>query len=195
VSNRAPGVFPGGMSKLEWNFFDRDAVTVAKDLLGTFLVRRVNGKNRIGRIVEVEAYVGPQDRASHSSKGLTRRNRSMFGPPGYAYVYLIYGMHHCVNVVTGSEGHGAAVLIRAVEPVLNIHERTSGPGLVCRAMQIDLRLDGCDLLGDRLFIASDEQTPEFSIARSHRIGVGYAGSWARRLLRFSIRNNPFVSRP
>jgi DNA-3-methyladenine glycosylase len=104
------------MRTLPRSFYDRDTITVAKELLGKYLVHA----NRIGRIVEVEAYLGPHDRAAHSAKGLTERTRVMFGPPGHAYVYLIYGMYHCMNVVTEREGHASAVLLRAIEPIQNI---------------------------------------------------------------------------
>ena len=142
---------------------------------------------RLGRIVETEAYLGPQDRASHSSKGITVRNRSMFGPPGHAYVYQIYGLHFCMNAVTGPEGHGAAVLIRALEPLQGINARTTGPGLVCRALGLDRSWDGEDLLGDRLFILGRLEGDRPSIVRARRVGVDYAGAWARRLLRFMAR--------
>ena len=118
----------------------------------------------------------------------------MFGPPGYAYVYLIYGIHHCMNVVTESEGNGAAVLLRAVEPVQNLAVRTNGPGLLSRALQIDRRLNGHDLLSDDFFIAPGPDAPSFAIVQRPRIGVDYAGAWARRRLRFYIKGNRFVSR-
>jgi DNA-3-methyladenine glycosylase len=119
----------------------------------------------------------------------------MFGPPGYAYVYLIYGMYYCMNVVTEPLGHAAAVLIRAVEPVANLDGKTSGPGCVCRAMHIDKRLNGHNLASDDFFIAATSTRDRFAIVRRRRVGVDYAGPWARRLLRFYIRDNPFVSRP
>ena len=183
------------VKKLPRNFYDRDTVTVARELLGKWLVHRVGDVEFIGRIVETEAYVGPHDLASHSSKGLTERTKIMFGPPGHAYVYLIYGMHHCMNIVTERNGHGAAVLLRAVEPVRNITARTCGPGLLCRAMQIDRRLNGCDLLGGDLFVAATEANRVVKVVKTPRIGVDYAGSWAARHLRFYIKGNPFVSRP
>ena len=147
----------------------------------------------VWRIVEVEAYIGAHDLASHSSKGLTERTKVMFGQPGHAYVYLIYGVHHCMNVVTEREGNGAAVLIRAIEPVQNISTRTNGPGLLCRAMQIHKRLNGHDLLSEDFFVASPENAARLSIVKRPRIGVDYAGAWARRHLRFYIRGNKFVS--
>lgn len=182
------------MRKLPRRFYDRDTVVVAKELLGKLLVHRVAGGERIGRIVEVEAYVGSHDLASHSSKGLTARTKVMFGLPGHAYVYLIYGMYHCMNVVTEREGHAAAVLLRAIEPVQNISGRTNGPGLLCRAMGISRHLDGHDLLSDEFFVSEPDAAVKFSIVKRPRVGVDYAGKWAGKLLRFYIKDNPFVSR-
>jgi DNA-3-methyladenine glycosylase len=181
--------------KLPRPFYDRDAATVAQELLGKHLVRVSGGAERIGRIVEVEAYIGPHDRASHSSRGRTERNRVMFGPPGHAYVYMIYGIYWCMNVVTEREGFASAVLLRALEPVQNIGGRTRGPGLLCRAMEIDHRLNGADLLGDDFHIAEPTFAEPFTLVKRPRIGVDYAGGWARRLLRFYIKGNPFVSKP
>lgn len=182
------------MRRLNRAFYDRDTISVARDLLGKYLVRIYRGRKRVGRIVEVEAYLGPHDRAAHSCRGLTPRTQIMFGPPGHAYVYLIYGMYCCMNVVTESEGHGSAVLLRALEPVDNIHGRTQGPGLLCRAMAIDRGLNGCDLLSSHLHIAEKHDEPPVRIARRPRIGVDYAGAWARRLLRFYDRDSSFVSK-
>ena len=183
-----------GLVPLPRAFYDRDTIQVARDLLGKVLVHVADGVERVGRIVEVEAYLGPRDRAAHSARGLTRRTRVMFGPPGHAYVYLIYGIHCCMNVVTEADGHASAVLLRAVEPVANVEGRTQGPGLLCRALGIDRRQNGQDLLSQALYIAAVAGPPP-SIIRRPRIGVDYAGDWARRLLRFYIRGNPFVSRP
>ena len=167
---------------------------MARDLLGKCLVHRGDGAPRVSRIVEVEAYLGPHDLAAHSARGLTPRTRVMFGPPGFAYVYLIYGMYQCMNVVTQAEGKASAVLLRAVEPVRNVTGRTQGPGLLCRAMGIDGRLNGHDLLSRNFYIADDGTSVE-SIVKRPRIGVDYAGHWAKRLLRFYVRGNPYVSRP
>jgi len=183
------------LRKLPRSFYDRDTVEVARDLIGKYLVHVVDGVERVGRIVEVEAYLGPHDLAAHSAKGLTARTRVMFGPPGHAYVYLIYGMHCCMNVVTQAEGRASAVLLRALEPVKNVEGRTQGPGLLCKAMGIDRRLNGHDLLSAGFFIADDGAGGRHVIVKRPRIGVDYAGHWARRLLRFYIRGNPFVSRP
>jgi len=182
------------VTKLPRTFYDRDTTVVAQELLGKLLVHQADGVDLIGKIVEVEAYLGEHDLAAHSSKGLTERTKIMFGPPGHAYVYLIYGMHHCMNVVTEREGHASAVLLRAVEPVKNLAGRTQGPGLLCSAMKIDRRLNGHDLLSDDFFIAEPDAADIFSIVKRHRIGVDYARHWARRLLRFYIKDNPFVSR-
>jgi DNA-3-methyladenine glycosylase len=176
-------------------FYDRDTVAVARDLLGKHLVHVSRGVERIGRIVEVEAYLGPHDLASHSSRGHTSRTRVMFGPPGHAYVFLVYGIHCCMNVVTERDGHASAVLIRAVEPVKNAEGSTRGPGRLCKAMHIDRRLNGHDLVGDDFFIADPVDAGTPSIVKRPRIGVDYAGLWARRNLRFYIRGNPFVSKP
>jgi DNA-3-methyladenine glycosylase len=183
------------MRKLERSFYDRDTVLVARELLGKRLVHVSQGVERVGRIVEVEAYLGPYDLAAHSARGLTPRTKVMFGPPGHAYVYLIYGVYYCMNVVTQREGVASAVLLRALEPVRNVAGRTQGPGLLCRAMDIDKRLNVHDLLSDDFYIAAPQDVATFAIVKRPRIGVEYAGKWAKRLLRFYIRGNPFVSRP
>jgi DNA-3-methyladenine glycosylase len=183
------------VQKLPRKFYDRDTIIVAQALLGKFLVHNSAGVERIGKIVEVEAYLGEHDLAAHSSKGLTERTKTMFGPPGFAYVYLIYGVHHCMNVVTERAGQASAVLLRALEPVKNIEDRTQGPGLLCRAMGIDRRLNAHDLLSDNFFIAQPETAEKISIVKRPRIGVDYARHWAKRRLRFYLKGNPFVSRP
>jgi DNA-3-methyladenine glycosylase len=183
------------MRKLPRRFYDRDTIVVARELLGKYLVHASRGVEHIGRIVEVEAYLGPHDLAAHSSKGLTRRTQIMFGPPGHAYIYLIYGMHHCMNVVTERAGHASAVLLRAIEPVQGIEGRTQGPGLLCRAMDLDKRLNGHDLLSDDLHIAAPSRVEPLVIVKRPRVGVEFSGHWAKRLLRFYIKGNPFVSRP
>jgi DNA-3-methyladenine glycosylase len=182
------------MQKLPRSFYDRDTIVVARELLGKILVHTVNGIERAGKIVEAEAYLGPHDLAAHSARGMTERNKIMFGPPGHAYVYFIYGMYFCMNVVTEREGHASAVLLRAVEPVKNTEGRTCGPGLLCRAMKIDRRLNGHDLLSDNFFIGAPESAETFSTIKRPRIGVDYAKHWAKRHLRFYIKGNAFVSR-
>jgi DNA-3-methyladenine glycosylase len=181
--------------KLPRSFYDRDTIQVAHDLLGQHLVHVFAGVERVGRIVEVEAYLGPHDLAAHSARGRTKRTSVMFGPPGHAYVYLIYGMHWCMNFVTQAEGHASAVLLRALEPVKNVQDKTNGPGLLTRAMGIDGRYHGHDLLSDDLFVRRARLAGEpIAIVKRPRIGVDYAGHWARRLLRFYVKGNPWVSR-
>jgi DNA-3-methyladenine glycosylase len=182
------------MRKLPRSFYDRDTILVARELLGKLLVYESHGVKRVGKIVEVEAYLGPHDLAAHSAKGRTERTKVMFGPPGHAYVYLIYGMYHCMNVVTEREGHASAILLRAIEPVENVEGRTCGPGLLCRAMNIDRKLNAHNLLSDDLFIAAPDETKPFTIIKRPRIGVDYAKHWAKRHLRFYIKGNSFVSR-
>ena len=161
----APGKgMPTPSKPLPRAFYDRDTVAVARELLGKHLVHVSRGVERIGRIVEVEAYLGTNDLASHSSRGMTGRTRVMFGPPGHAYVYLVYGMHCCMNVVTQREGHASAVLLRAVEPVKNVEGSTRGPGRLCKAMRIDRGLNGHDLTGGDFYIA-DPPVPETSLHR------------------------------
>src|SRR5690625_6128470 len=174
------------MKKLPRDFYNRDTVEVARDLLGKLLVRHDGERRRIGRLTEGAADLGPHDLAAHPSRGLTPRTRVMFGPPGYAYVYLIYGMHHCMNVVTDEDGHGSAVLLRALEPVQNLPDNTRGPGRLCKAMGIDLSHYGHDLCSDDFFIATPPQTVSLEIVERPRIGVDYAGKWAHEPLRFSI---------
>jgi DNA-3-methyladenine glycosylase len=182
------------MKKLPRRFYDRDTILVAKELLGKYLVHVYEGVEQIGKIVEVEAYLGSHDLAAHSARGLTPRTQVMFGPPGYAYVYLIYGMYHCFNVVTENTGHASAVLIRALEPVNNIRAKTRGPGLLCKALNIDKRLHGQDLLSADLYIAEIPGAAPELIVKRPRIGVDYAKHWAKRLLRFYIKGNPYISR-
>src|ERR1700749_2325534 len=139
--------------KIPRSFYAReDTLLVARELIGLHLVHDDGVTKRVGRIVEVEAYQGPEDQASHAARGLTKRNEVMFGPPGHAYVYFIYGFWYCVNVVTSRKGVPHAVLLRALEPVSGITDKTWGPGLLCRAMNIDRRLNGMDLLGNVLWL-------------------------------------------
>ena len=181
--------------KLPRSFYARETLTVARDLLGMHLVRTGVHGRQIGRIVETEAYRGPKDLAAHSSRGRTKRTEVMFGPPGHAYVYLIYGFWNCLNFVTAADGVPHAVLIRALEPVSGIADTTHGPGLLCRALQIDRSLNGTDLTGGTLWVerptAREYRAPR--IARSRRIGVDYAGDWAKKPWRLFDSQSPYVS--
>lgn len=127
------------------DFYAQDTITVAQALLGSYLIVEHPNVTQIGRIVETEAYLGRLDLAAHSSKGITPRTKVMFGPPGHAYVYLIYGMYHCFNIVTEPIGSGTAVLIRALEPVDNLRLNASGPGRLCKALALDRRYNQQDL--------------------------------------------------
>ena len=182
--------------KITRDFYARDTLTVARELIGMRLAHALDGALRIGRIMETEAYQGPEDLAAHSSRGRTPRTEVMFGPPGHAYVYFIYGFWNCLNVVTEAQGVPHAVLLRALEPVSGIEDKTWGPGLLCRAMHIDRSLNGADLCGEVLWLerpgtAGRRGRPR--IGRSARIGVDYAGEWARRPWRFYDRDSSYVS--
>jgi DNA-3-methyladenine glycosylase len=180
---------------LDRAFYERPAIPVARALLGCTLVHvdAVAGVTRKARIVETEAYVGERDLASHSSKGRTARTAVMFGPPGHVYVYLIYGMHWCFNVVTERDGKAAAVLIRAAAPLQDCDGHLSGPGALCRGMHFDRRHYGMDLCGNTVFVEQRATRPH--IVASPRVNVDYAGEWALKPWRFAIDQEPLVSRP
>jgi DNA-3-methyladenine glycosylase len=189
----------------EW--FDRPSPSLARDLLGSRLVHDGPDGRVGGRIVEVEAYRGPEDLAAHSSRGRTARNAVMFGPPGHLYVYLIYGLHHCLNVVAGPGEKPEAVLIRALEIDEGValararrgsraaDERlAAGPGNVGQALGVDRSLNGTDLLAGPVWI-EPRQGRSPRILRGPRVGVGYAGAWADRPLRYWIADDRHRSRP
>ena len=167
-------------------YFNRPTLSVARSLIGKYLVRSINGRMLAGKIVEVEAYVGPQDKACHASKGRTQRNEVLFGPPGVAYVYLIYGMYHCLNVVTEREEFPSAILIRAIEID---GELIDGPGRLCRALQIDRCLNRVDLTTcESLWFEDRGILVERGDVGAHpRVGVAYAGEWAKKPWRFRLR--------
>ena len=176
-------------------FYARDAIAVASGLLGKVLVHRDGEVRRAARIVETEAYDGPDDQASHARFGPTPRARIMFGPPGFAYVYLIYGTSHCFNAVTGAEGHPSAVLVRAGEPIEGCLHATTGPGNLCRALGIRRQQhNGLDLTGAVLSI-EDAPAPAERTVASRRVNVHFAGRWADKPWRFALEGNRFVSRP
>ena len=199
-----------GDRKLPRDFYTRpNVLTVARELLGRLLVAPATARARVsGIIVETEAYRGPQDRASHAHGGRrTDRTRTMYAMGGTAYVYFVYGMYHQFNVVTNLEDVPHAVLVRALEPVEGIglmrkrrrgrsdQSLTNGPGKLCIALGIDRKLDGADLLGDRVWIEEGRgRIPPSAIAVGRRIGIDYAEAWVDKPWRFWIRNNPFVSR-
>lgn len=158
---------------------------VARDLLGRTLCRELpDGSVIRGRLIEVEAYDGPKDRASHAFRGLTPRNRWMFEAGGLAYVYLVYGMHHCLNIVTGEAGYPAAILLRASTSPNG--SPASGPGRLTRAFAVDRTLDGSSFLAGPLWLEAGEPVPDKLVRRTPRVGVDYAGSWASRRYRFLV---------
>jgi DNA-3-methyladenine glycosylase len=177
-------------------FYDRDAAAVARDLLGAVLRHETSEGVISGRIVETEAYLGPHDPASHSAVGRTARTWHMFGPPGTAYVYFIYGMHWCVNAVTREEGYGAAVLIRAVEPLTGLdlmrarrpkarrdHDLANGPGKLCAALGITRAHNGLLLTGDNpLAIRAGNPIPDAQVTVTPRIGISKAVDWPLRFV-------------
>lgn len=187
------------MPRLPREFYARDARVVARALIGTYLVR-VEEEGHHGeavvRIVETEAYRGPSDLACHARAGVTKRTATLFGPPGHAYVFLIYGMHECFNVVCFGEGKGHAVLVRGVEPVrgLALGARTDGPGRLASALGITRAHDKLDLVASpRLWLAPRTTRPR--IAVSPRVGVAYAGAIAEAPWRFYDAASAHVSRP
>jgi len=165
------------------DFFARRAEVVAPELLGVVLSRPCDGVLRRARLIEVEAYLGPKDLASHASKGLTNRTQVLYGRPGRAYVYFIYGMHWMFNIVTAEEGAGQAVLVRGAEPLDGWNVDLTGPGKLARAFEINSADNGLDLMrGDLHLEAEDGYRPR--IVRTKRIGIDYARHWKDRLLRF-----------
>jgi DNA-3-methyladenine glycosylase len=179
--------------RLGREFFAQSGVELARGLLGTVMTRRVGRVWRRARLVETEAYLGPKDLASHSSKGRTARTEAMFGPPGHAYVYFIYGMHFMFNVVGGAEGEAHAVLVRGAEPLDGWDADLTGPGKLARAFGITRADYKLDLTGkDIYFVAEPGYTPR--IIRTKRVGVDYAGAWKNRLLRFIDVASPTAAR-
>jgi DNA-3-methyladenine glycosylase len=211
LSNPVVPPFLDHPAKLKREFYTRPLITVAKELLGKILVlspTQLSKKFLAGKIVEVEAYDGAIDKAAHTFIGKTKRNEIMFRQGGYFYVYFTYGVHFCSNVVTGQEGQGTAVLIRALEPVFGIEEMsrnrfgrdlknekeklnlTNGPGKICQAFKINRDLYGADLTGDEIFIIDQPVVNNKNIIVSKRIGISKSIDlpW-----RFYIKNNPWVS--
>ena len=192
-------------TKLLRSFYEQHTVDVAKQLLGKYLVRQHPKGAAVGRIVETEAYVGPQDLACHASKGRTARTEVMFGPAGHAYVYFIYGFYNMLNLVTERKDHPAAVLIRAVEPVTgldlmrarrqldNLRNLASGPGKLCQAFAIDRSLNGADLCASVLYV-EDRGEPAPKFQATPRIGVDYAGKWKDKRYRFVVGSSEYISK-
>lgn len=201
------------MKTLAREFYNRDSLIVAKELLGKVLVHEIDGQKIFGKIVESEAYMGIEDKAAHSYGGKrTPRVEVMYGRPGFSYVFIVYGMYYCFNIVTSEEGNPQAVLIRAVEPIggldlmaqnrfkktynqltkSQIKGLTNGPGKLCKAFLIDKNLNGEDLCGSKLYI-EEGQEENFTIVSSKRVGINYAEEAKDYLWRFYIENNKYVS--
>ncbi len=197
------------LNKLTKNFYTRELLTVAEDLLGKYFIRKLDGKILAGKIVEVEAYDGEIDEASHTFRGKTKRNEIMFEEGGYLYVYFTYGVHFCCNVVSGKKDEGKAILIRGIEPLEGIEimaenrfgknkisekekeNLTSGPGKICQAFDIAREENGVDLMGDEIFLLKNKKVSEADIVRSKRIGIKKSTElpW-----RFYIKDNRYVSK-
>jgi DNA-3-methyladenine glycosylase len=169
-------------------YFNRPTLRVARSLLGKYLVRKKERRVVAGRIVEVEAYIGMEDRACHASKGRTARTEVMFGPAGVSYVYLIYGMHHCFNIVTERSGFPSAVLVRAVEDAAT-RRLIDGPGRVCRFLAIDRKLNCMDLTAGGKLWVEDRGRRVSAIETGRRINVDYAGFWAKKPWRFRLKGH------
>jgi DNA-3-methyladenine glycosylase len=194
-------------NRLSREFYAQPVLVVARQCIGRVLVHRTPEGETAGRIVEAEAYRGPLDLAAHSARGLTKRTTAMFGPPGHAYVFRLYGISWAMNLVVASEGKPHAVLIRALEPIrglelmsrrrgkpIDSRELTNGPGKLTDAMAIDGADYGRDLCGDVLFLEDEDETiARGKIGRSPRINVDYAGEWASLPWRFYERGNRYVS--
>lgn len=201
------------MKKLDRQFYNRDSIIVAKELLGKVLVHEIGGQRISAKIVEAEAYMGLEDKAAHSYNGKrTPRVEVMYGAPGFAYVFMIYGIHCCFNIVTCEEGKPQAVLIRAAEPLEGTEwmaQRrfgrsyqqltrgqhrglTNGPGKLCGALSIDRCFNGMDLRGDELYI-EEGKSENLSIVTTKRVGVDYAEEAKHYPWRFYIKSNEYVS--
>lgn len=204
------------MIKLQKDFYERETLELSKDLLGKIIVRKIDDKIITCRIVETEAYKGIRDRASHAYGGRrTKRTEVMFGEAGKAYVYQIYGMYFCLNIVAEQRDNPCAVLIRAVEPLegielisqfrfgkplnqLSTYQKkniTNGPGKLCKALKIDKNLNGFDLCtGNELFLVDNEGPEDFNIQESKRINIDYAEEAKDYLWRFYIEGNEYISK-
>jgi DNA-3-methyladenine glycosylase len=190
------GRSPGNLTR---EFYERPTLVVAEGVLGKHLIFGPPSGQRTARIVEVEAYIGQDDPACHAARGMTKRNAVMFGPGGFAYVYLIYGMYHCLNIVTESEGTAAALLIRAAEPVRGFRSESvrtkaalllGGPGKLCREFGITREHNGLDLTGDELYL-EDHGRPVENVIRTERIGIKAGRD---RLWRFCDADSPALSK-
>ncbi|MCX6742827.1 MAG: DNA-3-methyladenine glycosylase [Candidatus Parcubacteria bacterium] len=203
--------------RLKSNFYKKNTFKLAQSLLGKYLVRKDGLNIIIGKIVETEAYYGPHDKASHASRGKTERTKIMFDQPGLAYIYLIYGMYYCFNIVTEAKNFPAAILIRALEPVKGIPQMlknrklkdrkanfglrpsalTNGPAKLCQALKINKKLNKTNLTKSKILYLTEntkEKIIPSQIQCAKRIGVDYAGTYKHKLWRYYLKDNPFVSK-
>lgn len=197
-------------NRLSEEFYKQDAITLSKELLGKMLVREMDSEKILCKIVETEAYVGPEDKGCHAyGNKKTERTKTMFLEGGVAYIYIIYGMYNCLNIVATEEDKPEAVLIRAVEPLNNIdilkkyrniksnkiQDLTNGPGKLCKALNIDRTLNGYDLInGNELYVMESEGEDNFEIVETTRINIDYAEEYKDKLWRFYIKDNKYVSK-
>lgn len=197
-------------NRLSKEFYKQDAITLSKEILGKILVRDIDGEKVLCMIVETEAYVGPEDKGCHAyGNKKTERTKTMFLEGGVAYIYIIYGMYNCLNIVATEEGKPEAVLIRAVEPLNNIdilkkyrniksnkiQDLTNGPGKLCKALNIDRSLNGYDLVnGNELYVVELDSEDDFEIVESKRINIDYAEEYKDKLWRFYVKGNKFISK-
>lgn len=177
------------MARLGQSFYAKPTLIVAKEMLGKYLIFQ----GKVGKIVETEGYLGREDLGSHARSGLTPRNNLMFGPPGFVYVYMTYGLHFMLNITTEVDGVAGAVLIRALEPISGIDRRTHGPGRLTRALGINLSHQGLDITGQTIYLESrGDKIGE--VTETTRVGIDYAGEFAKKPWRFFLKGNKFVSK-
>lgn len=183
--------------RLKRKFYIRPTLTVAKELLGKYLVRKIGKKKLVGKIIETEAYIGPEDRASHAYGGkITERCKTEYLIGGHIYIYLCYGMYWQLNITTAREGEPECVLIRALEPINEKEKIASGPGKLCNWLKLNKSFDGEDLTKSKRIWVEDwgERIKKQQIVATTRVGIEYAGQWAKKPWRFYIKDNPFVSK-
>ncbi len=193
-------------TKLTRKFYTQPALKVAKQILGKYLIQKINKKKFIGKIVEIEAYVNSKDKASHAfGNKITKRNKAEYLIGGHIYIYLVYGMYWQLNITTGKANHPECILIRALEPIQGFNKNLSekeiknlanGPGKLCKWMKLDKSFYGEDITkSKKIWIESREQIKPSQIISSKRIGIDYAEEWADKLWRFYIKDSPFISKP
>jgi len=172
-------------ASLKRSFFKQPTQTVARQLIGKYLIVKKTGQTKIGKIIETEAYLGPQDKASHARFGQTKRSKIMWAKPGTLYVYMIYGMYYCLNIVTEPAKKPGAVLIRSLKSISGIKNSVNGPGKLCHELKINCNDNNLDLIQNKEIDIKDTDC-QYNVKALPRIGVNYAGIWAKKKLRFSL---------